>query len=391
MMRRAVFFAAAACGLSWVSAAQAEGVAVTTAPTVQTFGKLPDGREARLYTLTVPGGWQATLTDYGAILTRFLVPPKPGTPGEPTDVVLGFDTLAGYLKNSPYFGAICGRCSNRIAGGRFELDGKTHSLATNNGPNHLHGGVAGFDQKLWKATPRATDKGPAVEFELVSPAGEEGYPGRLVARVVYTLTPAGELHVEMTATTDAPTIVNLVHHSYWNLAGQASGSIADHELAVTADRYLPVDANGVPTGVIAPVAGTSFDFRPERQPLGRCGPAIETVPPDARAGTPRGIDHNYLVRGWQADGHLRPVAMLRDPASGRGLELLSDQPGVQVYMGNFLDGTLVGKGGTAYKANSAICLETQKYPDAIHHADWPSVRLDPGQTYRHTMVHRFSP
>ena len=390
MIRRAVFFAAAACGLSWVPAARAQGVAVTTAPTVQTFGKLPDGREARLYTLAVPGGWQATLTDYGAILTTFLVPPKPGTPGGPTDVVLGFDSLAGYLKNSPYFGAVCGRCANRIAGGRFELDGQTHTLATNNGPHHLHGGVAGFDQKLWKATPRATDKGPAVEFELVSPAGEEGYPGRLVARAVYTLTPAGELHVEMTATTDAPTIVNLVHHSYWNLAGQASGSIADHELAVTADRYLPVDANGMPTGAIAPVAGTPFDFRPERQPLGRCGPAIETVPPDAPAGTPRGIDHNYLVRGWRADGHLRPVAMLRDPASGRRLELLSDQPGLQVYMGNFLDGTLVGKGGTAYKANSAICLETQKYPDSIHHADWPSVRLDPGQTYRHTMVHRFT-
>ena len=391
MIRHALLVAATAFALGAGVAAWAQGVAVPSAPAAQTFGTLPDGREARLYTLTVPGGWQATLTDYGAILTTFLVPPKPGTAGKPTDVVLGFDSLAGYLKNSPYFGAICGRCANRIAGGRFELDGKTYTLATNSGPNHLHGGVAGFDQKLWKATPRATEKGPAVEFELVSPAGEEGYPGRLVARVVYTLTPMGELHVEMTATTDAPTIVNLAHHSYWNLAGHASGSIADHELAVSADRYLPVDATGTPTGVIAPVAGTPFDFRPERQPWGRCGPAIETVPPAAPAGTPRGIDHTYLIRGWQPDGRLRTVALLRDPASGRRLELLSDQPGVQVYMGNFLDGTLVGKEGTAYNANTALCLETQKYPDSIHHADWPSVRLDPGQTYRHTMVHRFSP
>ncbi len=391
MIHRSFFLATAVFALGAGVAARSQEIAVPAVPAVQTFGKLPDGRAARLYTLAAPGGWQATLTDYGAILTTFLVPPKPGTPGKPTDVVLGFDSLAGYLKNSPYFGAICGRCANRIAGGRFELDGKAYTLATNRGPNHLHGGVAGFDQKLWKATPRATDKGPAVEFELVSPAGEEGYPGQLVARVVYTLTPTGELHVEMTATTDAPTIVNLAHHSYWNLAGHASGSIADHELAVSADRYLAVDATGTPTGAIAPVAGTPFDFRPERQPLGRCGPAIETVPPAAPAGTHRGIDHTYLIRGWQPDGRLRTVAMLRDPASGRRLELLSDQPGVQVYMGNFLDGTLVGKGGTAYKANAALCLETQKYPDSIHHADWPSVRLDPGQTYRHTMVHRFSP
>jgi aldose 1-epimerase len=363
---------------------------VTSMPAVKTFGKLPDGREARLYTLEVPGGWKATLTDYGAILTSFIVPPKPGTNGEPTDVVLGFDTLDGYLKGHPYFGATCGRCSNRIAGGRFELGGKAYTLATNNGPNHLHGGVDGFDKKLWKATPRATEKGPAVEFELVSPDGEEGYPGRLAAKAVYTLTPAGELIVEMTATTDAPTIVNMVHHSYWNLAGHASGSVAGHELAVAADRYLPVDATSIPTGAFAPVEGTPFDFRPERKPWGRCGAAIETLPPDAAPGTPRGVDHNYLVRGWEPDGELRTAATLRDPASGRSLEVLSDQPGVQVYMGNFLDGTLTGKAGTVYRANGGLCLETQKYPDAIHHPDWPSARLEPGQTYRHTMMHRFT-
>jgi aldose 1-epimerase len=384
-----VVIVVAACVCWSAPESRAQGVSATPMPVVKTFGELPDGREARLYTLEVPGGWRATLTDYGAILTSFIVPPQPGTDGKPTDVVLGFDTLAGYVKGHPYFGAICGRCSNRIAGGRFELGGKAYPLATNDGPNHLHGGVAGFDKQLWRATPRATARGPAVEFELVSPDGDEGYPGRLVARAVYTLTPAGELHVEMTATTDALTIVNLVHHTYWNLAGHASGSIAGHELAVAADRYLPVDATSIPAGAFAPVEGTPFDFRPERKPWGRCGAAIETLPPDAGPGTPRGVDHNYLVRGWEPDGRLRTAATLRDPASGRTLEVLSDQPGVQVYMGNFLDGTLTGKGGAVYKANGGLCLETQKYPDAIHHADWPSVRLEPGQTYRHTMVHRF--
>lgn len=359
-------------------------------PTVEPFGTLPDGRKAHLFTLEVPGGWKATITDYGAIVTSFLVPPKDGVAADPVDVVLGFDTLAGYLKGHPYFGAICGRYANRIAGGRFQLDGKAYALATNNGANHLHGGVMGFDKHLWKGVPKATDRGPAVEFELVSPDGDEGYPGRLAATAVYTLTPSGELIVEMTATTDSPTIVNLVNHSYWNLAGHGSGPIADHELAVVADRYVPVDAGAIPTGEFAPVAGTPFDFRPERSPWGRCGPAITAIPPDAGPDTPTGVDHCYVVRGWEPDGKLRPVAMLRDPASGRTLEVLSDQPGVQVYMGGFLDGSLKGKGGAVYLRNGGLCLETQKYPDSIHHPDWPSPRLDPGQIYRHTMVHRFT-
>jgi aldose 1-epimerase len=360
-------------------------------PSAHPFGKLPDGREASLYTLEVPGGWKATITDYGAILTSFIVPPAEGdAAGKPVDVVLGFDSLAGYLAGHPYFGATCGRCSNRIAAGRFDLAGTTYRLATNNGANHIHGGVEGFDKKLWQATPRATAKGPAVEFELVSPDGEEGYPGRLVATVVYTLTPAGELVIEMSAISDAPTIVNLVHHSYWNLAGQASGSIKDHELAVEADRYLPVDEGSIPTGAFAPVEGTSFDFRPERQPWGRCGAAIETLPPNPPPGAPRGVDHAYVLRGWQPDGELRKAAVLRDPVSGRTLEVLTDQPSIQVYMGNFLDGSLTGKDGAVYGPNAAICLETQKFPDSIHHADWPSVRLDPGQIYRHVMVHRFT-
>lgn len=356
------------------------------APVARPFGSLPDGTPVSLFILEVPGGWRAEITDYGAILTSFHVPC--GT-GGPTDVVLGFDSLAGYLGTHPYFGATCGRVANRIAAGMFELDGKTYTLAKNNGANHLHGGLAGFDKKLWKATPRLSERGPAVEFEVVSPAGDEGYPGTLTARVIYTLTPDGELWVEMSATTDAPTIVNMAHHSYWNLAGQASGTIRGHELTVTADEYLPVDAGGIPTGTFAAVAGTPFDLRPGRAPAATLGDAIKGLPPSGDGKHPGGIDHTYVVRGWKPDGSLRSVAVLRDPASGRTLEILSDQPGIQVYTCNYLDGSVTGKGGVAYGRQAAICLETQKYPDSIHHPDWPSTRLDPGQTYRHTMVHRF--
>jgi aldose 1-epimerase len=359
-------------------------------PTVSPFGRLPDGREAHLYTLVVPGGWKATITDFGAILTSLQVP---GKDGKAVDVVLGFDSLEGYAAKHPYFGATCGRVANRIAAGQFELDGKSYQLATNNEPNHLHGGLVGFDKKLWKATPRISEKGPAVDFEMVSPAGDEGYPGQLTAKATYTLTPEGELWVEMSATCDAPTIVNMAHHSYWNLAGHASGTVHGHELSVTADRYLPVDAGSIPTGEFAAVAGTPFDLRPERRPAAVLGDAIKGLPASADGKNPGGIDHNYVVRDWKPDGALRSVAILRDPASSRSMEILTDQPGIQVYTGNYLDGSVTGKGGAAYTKQAAICLETQKYPDAIHHAgqaDWPSVRLDPGQTYRHTMVHRFT-
>ena len=359
-------------------------------PTVSPFGRLPDGREAHLYTLVVPGGWKATITDFGAILTSLQVP---GKDGKAVDVVLGFDSLEGYAAKHPYFGATCGRVANRIAAGQFELDGKSYQLATNNEPNHLHGGLVGFDKKLWKATPRISEKGPAVDFEMVSPAGDEGYPGQLTAKTTYTLTPEGELWVEMSATCDAPTIVNMAHHSYWNLAGHASGTVHGHELSVTADRYLPVDAGSIPTGEFAAVAGTPFDLRPERRPAAVLGDAIKGLPASADGKNPGGIDHNYVVRDWKPDGALRSVAVLRDPASGRSMEILTNQPGIQVYTGNYLDGSVTGKGGAAYTKQAAICLETQKYPDAIHHAgqaDWPSVRLDPGQTYRHTMVHRFT-
>jgi len=357
------------------------------APTHRAFGKLADGRAVSLYTLEVPGGWRADITDYGAILTSLLVPAAGD--GKPVDVVLGFDSLEGYLAGHPFFGATCGRVANRIAGGTFELGGKRYTLAKNTGENHLHGGLVGFDKKLWKATPRLSDRGPAVDFEMVSPDGDEGYPGAVTARVTYTLAPDGELWVEMSATTDAPTIINMAHHSYWNLAGQASGTIHDHELAITADTYLPVDAGSIPTGEFAPVAGTPFDLRPERRPAATLGQAIAALPASVDGKNPGGIDHNFVVRGWKPDGSLRSVAVLRDRTSGRTLEVLSDQPGIQVYTGNYLDGSVKGKGGVAYGKQSAVCLETQKYPDSIHHPDWPTTRLEPGQTYRHTLVHRF--
>lgn len=382
------------CGLVQAVASAAEPQttqerpAVMHAPVATPFGTLPDGRTVNLWTLEVPGGWKATISEYGAILTSFHVPAREG--GVAVDVVLGFDSLDPYVKGHPYFGATCGRVSNRIAKGTFDLDGKTHSLATNNGANHLHGGVVGFDKHLWKAAPHLTDAGPSLVLTTVSPDGEEGYPGKLSAKVVYTLSPAGELVVDMSATTDAPTIVNMVHHSYWNMAGQRSGNVGPQELVVFADTYLPVDAGGIPTGEQAKVEGTPFDFRPERKPAGTLAAAIAALPASDDASNPGGVDHNYCLRGWKADGVLRPVARLRDPESGRTLEIVSDQPGVQVYTGNFLDGSLTGKAGAVYGKHGGICLETQKFPDSIHHADWPSTRLDPGQTYRHRMVHRFT-
>lgn len=359
-------------------------------PSARPFGTLPDGSTATLYRLTVPGGWQATITDYGATLTSMLVP---GNDGKPVDVVLGFDSLAGYLAEPPYFGSICGRFSNRIANGQFTLAGKRYTLNCNNGPNHLHGGPVGFDKKLWTATPLISDKGPAVDLELTSPAGEEGYPGQLTARVRYTLTLDGELWVEMEATTDAPTLVNLVHHSYWNLAGHASGSIANHTLSAHASRYLPLYGGGIPTGPLADVTGTAFDFRSAPPASVRLGNAIAALTPSPEGAPVGGVDHCLVLDAWQPDGALRPAVLLTDPASGRSLEILTDQPGIQVYTGNYLDGSLTGKGGAPYRQHAGICLESERFPDAINHpdwhADWPSGRLDPGQTYRHVMVHRF--
>lgn len=364
-----------------------KGVSKMEKPSSRLFGRLPDGTEVTIHSLRVPGGWQADVSDYGAILVRMLVPDRDGTPA---DVVLGFDSLDGYTGLHPYFGAICGRVSNRIAGGRFELDGKAYSLAKNNGDHHLHGGLVGFDKKVWKSKAGVSAKGPFVEFEMESPDGDEGYPGKLSAKVVYTLSPEGELVIDMEATTDAATFVNMVHHSYWNLAGHGSGPIRGHELSVAAERYLPIDAGGIPTGKPADVRGTPFDFLMDRTPPATLGKAIDLLPPSADGKNAGGVDHNFVIDGWQPDAEAKLVARLRDPTSGRTMEILSNQPGIQVYTANYLDGTLTGKEGAVYRKNAAVCLETQTFPDSVHHPEWPTQRLDPGRTYHHVMVHRFT-
>ncbi|MEM6674078.1 MAG: aldose epimerase family protein [Planctomycetota bacterium] len=347
-----------------------------------TFGETSDGRQAHLYVLRNARGTEAHVTDFGATLVRMLVP---DASGEFADVVLGFDDVSGYESDAnQYFGCTAGRVANRIAGGRFELNGRTYELATNNDANHLHGGVRGFGQHLWKAEVNAF--GAEVRFERISPDGEEGYPGRVAAAVTYALTEDDELIVRYEATTDAPTPVNLTHHSYFNLAGHGSPTVLDHVLRIGADRYTPTDAGLIPTGEVAGVEGTALDFRV---------PTSIGARVDDLDGTPaKGYDHNYAVRdaalpaNFEAAITAGPVAVLKDPGSGRVLELYSDQPGLQFYSGNFLFGQ-AGKGGATYALRSACCLETQGYPDAVNHPSFPSVILLPGQVYRQVTVHRF--
>ncbi len=336
------------------------------------FGKA-DGKTVYLFTLANSRGTVAKIMNYGAILTELWLPDRND---RKADVVLGFDGLEGYLAGHPYFGCIVGRCANRIAGGKFTLDGKTYQLATNDGPNHLHGGVKGFDKHVWDAEAKETPEGPSVSLWRTSPDGEEGYPGTLRAAVTYVLTDADELKIEMTATTDKPTIVNLAHHSYWNLAGHDSGDILRHRLQINADRFTPTDERLIPNGGTPPVEGTPFDFRRGMA----VGDDIDVVP--------GGYDVNFVLNG--KIGELRWAARLSDPKSGRAMEILTTEPGLQFYSGNFLDGTIKGKGGAVYKRHQGLCLETQHYPDSVNRPEWPSVVLRPGETYRHVMIHRFS-
>lgn len=345
---------------------------------MERFGEI-DGREVQLFTLISGRGMTAKITNYGAILTELHVPDRDG---KTADVVLGFDNLDAYAAGHPFFGATAGRVANRTAHGKFTLDGKEYTLATNNGPHHLHGGKKGFDKHVWDAEPgeSATKSKPSLKLTRLSPDGEEGYPGALTATVVYTLTDRNELKIEMTAVTDAPTLVNLANHTYWNLAGHDSGSILDHDLTLHADRYTPPDEKLIPTGTIEPVAGTPFDFTKPK----RIGQDIAMTGLD-----PLGYDHNFVVNGEM--GELRLVARVCDPTSGRVMELLSTEPGVQFYTGNMLTGSIKnGKGGATYDKHSGLCLETQHYPDSIHQPDWPSVVLRPGETYRHVMLCRFT-
>jgi aldose 1-epimerase len=332
------------------------------------------------WTLVNRAGMKVKCTNYGAIVTEIHAPDKSG---KTADVALGFDTLEGYLKGHPYFGSNAGRCANRIAKGKFSIDGKEYTVATNNGPNHLHGGEKGFDKKVWKGESFQAAAGPGVKFSYTSPDGEEGYPGTLAATVSYTLTNDNELVVEYNATTDKPTLCNLAHHSYFNLGGHNSGDILGHEVQIFAANNTPADDTLIPTGKIAPVAGTPFDFTKPK-------PAGKDL--KAAGGMPVGFDLNYVLDKGTTD---RPVlaARVTEPKSGRVLEVLTTEPGLQFYTGNFLDGTNVGKGGAVYKQYNGFCMEPQKFPDSVNKPEWKEKSnpvLRPGETYKQTTVYKFT-
>jgi aldose 1-epimerase len=351
--------------------------------TTRSFGKLPDGRTARLFTLTSASGFQAEISDFGGTVVRLFAPDRTG---RLADVVLGFDSVERYPAESPHFGAIIGRVGNRIAGGKFSLGAKIYSLVTNNAPDgipcHLHGGNVGFDKVLWSAEPATVAGQPALRLRYTSADGEEGYPGELSAEVTYSLTPEQGLRIDYKATTDQSTPVNLTNHSYFNLAGAGQGDVLDHEITLRASRFTPVHPGLIPTGDRAPVAGTPFDFTSTHRIGARIGADHEQL----RLGA--GYDHNWVLDS--ADGQLALAATVYEPASGRVLEVLTTEPGIQFYTGNFLTGSLTGKLGATYAHRGGLCLETQHFPDSVNQPGFPSTLLHPGQTYRSTTVYRFS-
>ncbi|HEY7117917.1 MAG TPA: aldose epimerase family protein [Tepidisphaeraceae bacterium] len=341
------------------------------------FGKTKDGEAVEQYALTNKNGVVAKIITYGATLTEVWTPDKSGNKA---DVVLGFDNIKDYQDKSPFFGATTGRIANRIAKGKFTIEGKPYQVATNNGPNHLHGGPKGFDKQIWTAEPSESAAGPSVRFTYVSPDMDQGFPGKLTTHVTYTLTNDDELRIDYQATTDKTTIVNLTNHSYFNLHGSGSGKdILDHVVMINADRYTPVDDTLIPTGELAPVKGTIYDFTSPKA----ISKDIEKTP-----GSPNGYDHNFVLNG--AAGQMKLCARVSDPDTGRTLEVRTDQPGVQLYTGNFLDGTIKsGIGGKPYVKHYAFCLETQHFPDSVNHPSFPTTELKPGQTFTSTTLYKF--
>jgi aldose 1-epimerase len=345
------------------------------------FGTTPDGEAVDLYTLTNAHGMTVKVITYGGIIQSVEVPDRDG---QMTNVVLGFDNLDDYVeRNDPYFGCITGRYANRIAAGQFTLDGQTYQLATNNDPNHLHGGDVGFDKRVWDATEVRGKDGVGVALSYTSPDGEEGYPGTLSTTVTYVLTDDNSIRIDYHATTDAPTIINLTNHSYFNLAGEGSGDVMGHELQINADRYTPVDDTLIPTGELAPVAGTPFDFTKPHTIGERIRDSHEQVV------IGQGYDHNFVL-GEARTEELSMAARVREPDSGRVLEVLTQEPGIQFYSGNFLDGTLVGPSGNVYRQTDGFALETQIFPDSPNQANFPSPVLRPGEVYETTTVYAFS-
>lgn len=342
------------------------------------FGKTPDGQNIDLYTLTNKNGMQVAITNFGGIVVRIKVADRHG---KSEDVVLGYDSLDGYLTDKAYFGAVVGRYGNRIAQGKFALDGATYTLARNNGENSLHGGIKGFNKAVWEAREGSAKDGPSVEMTYTSKDGEEGYPGNLSVKVVYTLTDRNELKIDYSATTDKKTVLNLTNHSYFNL--NPSGSdILQHTLMIQADKFTPVDAGLIPTGELRSVAGTPFDFR---KPTA-IGARIDQDDEQLKLG--KGYDHNFVLNTKGKGVEL--AARVVEPMTGRVLEVLTSEPGVQFYSGNFLDGSIRGKGGKVYERRSAFCLETQHFPDSPNHPKFPTTELKPGEKFHSTTIYKFS-
>src|SRR3954454_24849520 len=346
--------------------------------TVAPFGRMPDGKAVEVYTLTNVRGMEVRAITYGAIIQAIRVPDRAG---RPDDITLGYDSLWGYLTASPYFGAVVGRYANRIARGRFALGGQTYRLAAHNGPHHLHGGLKGFDKVVWEGKSCQRGDTVGVEFQHTSPDGDEGYPGTLHVSVTYTLTPSNQLEVEYRAKTDQATPVNLSQHSYFNLAGEGSGDILGHILEVDADRYTPVDSTLIPTGELASVRNTPFDFR---TPMA-IGARINQPDPQLKYG--KGYDHNFVLN--RSGSGVVHAARVVEPKTGRTLDISTTEPGLQFYSGNFLDGTITGKSGHVYAHRSALVLETQHFPDSPNHPNFPSTILRPGKEYRSRTVFAF--
>ncbi|HXR49232.1 MAG TPA: aldose epimerase family protein [Candidatus Limnocylindrales bacterium] len=354
---------------------------ITEAP----FGTTPDGTPVQIYTLRNSNGAEARIMTYGGVVQKLTMPDKNG---KFADIVLGFDNLdgyvnPGYVKACPYFGALIGRYGNRIGGGKFTLEGKTYTLATNNGPNSLHGGIKGFDKVVWKAVKADIGpQGPRLELNYLSKDGEEGFPGNLNVMATYTLTDDNALRLDFTATTDQPTVCNLTHHSYFNLAGQGNGDILSHIVYINADNITPVDSNLITTGEIKPVDGTPFDFR---KPTA-IGARIND--PDTVLQYGPGYDHNWVID--KPLGQFGLMARVYEPTSGRVMEVFSTEPGLQFYTGNFLDGSITGKDGKVYRRRNAFCMEPHHYPDSPNKPQFPTTELKPGETYNNTIVYKFS-
>ncbi|MCW8118975.1 MULTISPECIES: aldose epimerase family protein [Streptomyces] len=378
LSRRTVIASAAAAGVAATAVGGTAHASGGRKPVKELFGRLADGTKVYRWSLE-NGGTRMKVLSYGGVVQSLEIPDRRG---RYANVSLGFDNLEDYVARSPHFGALIGRYGNRIAKGRFTLDGKEYQLSVNDGENSLHGGALGFDYRVWDVEPftRGSDTGLVLHYTSVD--GEMGYPGTLRAKVTYTLTRRGDWRIDYEATTDKATVVNLTSHVYWNLAGEGSGTIEDHELSIAASRFTPTDAGLIPTGELARVSGTPFDFR-RSKPIGR---DIRDAHPQLV--TAKGFDHNWVLDKGITD---RPehIATLRENASGRTLRIATDQPGLQFYSGNFLDGTLTGTGGSLYRQGDALCLETQHFPDSPNQPSFPSTVLRPGETYRTSTVHSF--